>query len=305
MVSSGESLIYVMNPQPYRVMQPNFRAARVSKLEDIQMKLANIKEQVGLQLHHPYLLKYIKTPVIDEDKLLLLLSMMEHQNLKDEETEYITITTTLIQVALDTHELVSNSGNAAEDYFTKKNRELQVLAGDYYSGLYYKILSQCGNISLIRMLASGIKEINEHKIYFYQMKHTKYLQLMDTIKKIEASIYTNVCDYLDLPIWKELIVHVLFIKRLRQEIEFYNQHGMTSFFKNLTKCMLKSEFNHETNLSEEQQTHLYEICNEYINDSREKIQQILKQMPTLNKLLKDRLLSFNHLISGKTVVREG
>ena len=79
------------------------------KLPDIRQNFTDIKQQVEQRVFHPYLLKYIETPVIDEDKLLILVSIMERLELSYNEIENYAMTTMLVQIALDTHEHISNA----------------------------------------------------------------------------------------------------------------------------------------------------------------------------------------------------
>ncbi len=51
------------------------------KLQDIRQKYTDILEQVEKKVFDSYLLKYIDTPIIDEDKLLILISIMDRLEL--------------------------------------------------------------------------------------------------------------------------------------------------------------------------------------------------------------------------------
>lgn len=271
----------------------------------MQIKLTNIKEQVGQRLHHPYLLQFIENPVIDEVKLLLLLSVMEQQQLSESEVENLSVTTSLIQIALDTHEHVSNSVDAAEDYFTLKNRELLVLAGDYYSGLYYKLLAESGNITFIRQLAIGIKEINEHKIYLYRDAHSNLEQFMNSLMKIEAALYEKVCDYFNEPVWKELTVNLLFAKRLFDEMNKFEQSGTSLLLDSLSRCLFGKDKTTLSTLKKEQRQQLLAICSEQMSVAIGKLQHSMKQLPPMNHSLENYLKSFFQHYEGKTVVGEG
>lgn len=121
------------------------------------------------KLRHPYFINYIEEPFIDEEKIALLYGALKSANLHIEQIEHYVVTIMLVQIALDTHERVSNKAGEEEIEF-HKCRQLTVLAGDYYSGLYYYLLSMNRDIVLIRALAEGIKEINEHKIMLYQKR---------------------------------------------------------------------------------------------------------------------------------------
>ena len=69
---------------------------------------------------------------------LFLFQLMDHLELSYSEMQNYALSTMLIQIALDTHEHISNES------VEEKNRQLTVLAGDYFSGLYYKLLADIG-----------------------------------------------------------------------------------------------------------------------------------------------------------------
>ena len=120
-------------------------------------------------------------------KIALLYGALKSANLHIEQIEHYVVTIMLVQIALDTHERVSNKAGEEEIEF-HKCRQLTVLAGDYYSGLYYYLLSMNRDIVLIRALAEGIKEINEHKIMLYQKAHETTDDIMKSIATIESAL---------------------------------------------------------------------------------------------------------------------
>ncbi|WP_335712435.1 heptaprenyl diphosphate synthase component 1, partial [Neobacillus drentensis] len=139
---------------------------------DIRQKFTNIREQVEKRVCDTYLLNYIEIPIIDEDKLLLLVSIMDRLELSYSDMQNYALSTMLIQIALDTHEHITDAS------VEEKNRQLTVLAGDYFSGLYYKLLADSEDIMMIKALSRGIKEVNENKISVYQNEILDIEELM-------------------------------------------------------------------------------------------------------------------------------
>lgn len=193
---------------------------------DIYGGYAGIKEKLMEKLRHPYFINYIEEPFIDEEKIALLYGALKSANLHIEQIEHYVVTIMLVQIALDTHERVSNKAGEEEIEF-HKCRQLTVLAGDYYSGLYYYLLSMNRDIVLIRALAEGIKEINEHKIMLYQKTHETTDDIMKSVVAIESALLQKTCDHFHLSHWKPFITYVLGGNRLQKEIQLYadKQHS--------------------------------------------------------------------------------
>lgn len=177
-----------------------------------------IKKMLENKIHHYYIEKYIEQPYIDLDKIGTLLYIFDDVDMvRDRKYEYI-ISVMLVQIALDTHDLVTNKSYTPTDDI---KRQLHVLAGDYYSGLYYKSLSDLGEIPLINALANAIKNINEAKMVLYNHEVKTWDALIEVIQNIDSLLYTSVAEHYHLSAGKlELIRSALLINRLMKEISF-------------------------------------------------------------------------------------
>nr|WP_028400483.1 heptaprenyl diphosphate synthase component 1 [Ectobacillus panaciterrae] len=188
-----------------------------------------VRNQLHARLQHPFLMRYIDTPVVDEEKLLLLYSILKSANLHIEHIQHYALTIMLVQIALDTHEKVSDKLDA-EAGESHKRRQLTVLAGDYYSGLYYYLLAENHDISLIRALAQGIKEINEQKIRLYQQSDRSVAAVVRSVEIIESSLLQKTCEFFNVPDWNAFSSVVLARKRIAGEYKQYEQHGHAPIF---------------------------------------------------------------------------
>ncbi|MBY0122585.1 heptaprenyl diphosphate synthase component 1 [Bacillus sp. S/N-304-OC-R1] len=269
---------------------------------NMKEKVAVIKEQIEEKIRHPYLLKYIESPIIDEDKLLILISALDHIQLPEDKLRNYAITIMLIQIALDTHELVSNEELHADQL---KHRQLTVLAGVYYSGLYYKILAGLEDISMIRSLATGIKEVNEHKISVYQKAVEAVDILMESIKKVECSLFDKVFDLIEDRNWCEFASNLMLLKRLISEKNKYLK-GESSIVFDVLNVLLITKHDY-SELSVEQQHLLISTCDRYINNSKQIIEKYLSKLPTLNECLINRVNAIisQHLPAENIFVEEG
>lgn len=183
-------------------------------MNDIHEGIKELKERLEEKLHHPYVMRYIDIPFVDEDKLLLLYSVLHYANLPVDEIKHYALTIMLVQIALDTHEKVSQSTEAADFH---KKRQLTALAGDYYSGLYYYLLAEQRDISLIRVLAAGIEEINEEKVALHQKEKRTAIDVLNSLSIIESALLQKTCDHFGVLLWKPFVSKVSVFKRIERE----------------------------------------------------------------------------------------
>ncbi|WP_141433342.1 heptaprenyl diphosphate synthase component 1 [Bacillus sp. 03113] len=273
-------------------------------MQDIYNCIDNIKEKIEGKILHPYLLQYIDSPVIDEDKLLMLVLLMEHANLPESKIHNYALTTMLIQIALDTHEIVTNS---KLNESSMKTRQLTVLAGDYYSGLYYKSLAEVDDILMIRTLAEGIKNVNEHKIALYRKVPNELEELMNSVKMIESSLFERLTDYFHLCEWNDVIFNLLFVKRLIEEKNQFIHTGTSVVFEALKKLSFSKSDYKVKELTFDQKKKLMTICDHYIDFAKLMIENGLKKLPYIRERMGDRIFSIinQHQPMTKSFVEEG
>ncbi|MBO0958151.1 heptaprenyl diphosphate synthase component 1 [Neobacillus sp. MM2021_6] len=270
-------------------------------MQDIRQKYTIIREQIEKRAYDSYLLAYIETPIIDEDKLLILISIMDRLELSFSEIKNYALSTMLIQIALDTHEHISN---ASKD---EKSRQLTVLAGDYFSGLYYKLLAESEDIMMIKSLSKGVKEVNENKIFIYHNKLEGIERLMTSIMRIESSLLTKLSDYFKVDFCNDFLAHLFLFKRLLHEKKQYFQSERSVLFESLKIMSFPGNEARLEELSSGQRNHLVQVCDHYLELSKQVIEKGLKQLPYLNDLLENRvsLLLKQFQPNAKSFVEEG
>ena len=198
-------------------------------VKGIYDEIKQIKADIDERAKHPYLMKFIDVPVIDEQKLLLLYCILSESKLSSDKIKQSIIATMLIQIALDTHELVGINP-IEEDHPFMKQRQLTVLGGDYYSGLYYYLLAQIDNIPMLEVLSIAIKEINEYKVAVYQRDQNNIGDFIESVAMIESLLVQKIAQYVGKSDMLDLSKQLLLINRLNNEKRRYLSSGYSAFF---------------------------------------------------------------------------
>lgn len=273
---------------------------------NITALLTELKELIETKANHPYLRMFLAKPNIDEDKLLLLMGLFSELEITETDRKKYILSTMLVQMALDAHELVTNTDGYDEEGSHLKNRQLTVLAGDYYSGLYYQLLAEVENIPLIRVLASSIKDINEHKILLYQKSFHEISGLLNCLKTIESSLIRKVADSFKKPGWREISADILLLNRLHFEKKCYFESGQSIIFEILKKITFPKR-EKSASLSNDQISLVLDKLDQCIALTQNSLKATAEKIAPQNGILSKRIAAILEYtaVSANSFVEEG
>ncbi|MGP4041342.1 heptaprenyl diphosphate synthase component 1 [Gracilibacillus sp. D59] len=175
-------------------------------------------------INQSFLNKHLEEPELEIHKMISL-----HELVQDKPNyEELVQTTMLVQIALNTHDKINfdfKEGNI-------RKQQLTVLAGDYYSGIYYHLLANHNNLQFIRLLADGINEITQAKMAFYYTDFNDLDSFLIEYKVIESKLIEKVAYYVNKEEQLPYLTTWILAKRLEYElIQVSNGNG--TLFHNL------------------------------------------------------------------------
>ncbi|MFE5317170.1 heptaprenyl diphosphate synthase component 1 [Paenibacillus sp. NPDC056579] len=137
------------------------------------MNSYRIPEMARKYMEYDMIQKHTDLPHFPEFRTRLLYAFLSKHSSLSGYSELFSLVTSLVQIGMDTHDLVSVNNNVKETK-AARSRQLKVLAGDYFSSRFYYLLSHAGQIDLIGILSNAICEVNRLKMNLYQtMKQLK------------------------------------------------------------------------------------------------------------------------------------
>jgi heptaprenyl diphosphate synthase len=159
-------------------------------------EIREIGEQITQRVSIPFVEQYVDIPALAENRLALLYIYLVEEGLGKERAKTLCITTGLVQLGLDVHDLVKVAYE--HTHLAERNRQLTVLAGDYCSSYYYHLLAEAGEIKAIQVLAEAIQQVNEAKMKLYlsekenKLSWEGYLSLRKTT---DTALYVAIVNH--------------------------------------------------------------------------------------------------------------
>lgn len=222
-------------------------------------EIKKIKELITYKFKHTYLNKNIEEPIIDEAKLTALSIIVNNTSLPEDVKKQYIIATMLVQAALDTHDLVPVENHDAEDEAEITSKQLTVLSGDYYSGLYYLLLAEIEDVNMIKVLALAIKDITEYKMKLYYREVDSFADYISIIEKIETLLITRVAEFVNNSIINNITGNLIITSKLVEEKRYFPSQGQSPILDNwftfshghsYSSILLAVEETIETNISQ-------------------------------------------------------
>jgi heptaprenyl diphosphate synthase len=193
------------------------------------MNIYQISPLATKYLNYDMIKLHTNLPPFPEMRSHLLFVFLQVDNLDGNTSELYTLVTSLIQMGIDTHELVSSSNDVKEKSVARA-RQLKVLAGDYFSARFYELLAKAGHVDMIKQLSFSICEVNRLKMNMYQLIKTRkltadrYLQLMTDIHSSIYVSFTTLIPKHTQTLWQDVFQQFTRCEILYDEITRQDHH---------------------------------------------------------------------------------
>lgn len=202
-------------------------------MNDLQIhsKITSMEIDVLQALHQRTLEKYTAGPSIDRARLFFLLLPFFDGKQWSKDVEDSAKTVAIVYAALHAHDQVE------EDSPISKSQQLTVLAGDFYSGIYYQLLSNTNNIKLIQVLASGIISVSEKKASLYEKTVMSVAGVEAAAEVIETKLLNIFYDYYGYSHYAAIAKPALEYVYFSHQLDSYRNGLESNILRNLNRAL--------------------------------------------------------------------
>jgi heptaprenyl diphosphate synthase len=180
------------------------------KLQNIKIEVDRLNTKLYEKISHTYLTKYISRPKIDEHKGVFLYGLLHQSKYNNIDDAYIAIM--LVDLALAVHDEVPTK--LAKQESEVKGRQLTVLAGDYFSSLYYSSLAGINDLRLIKTVSIAIQDINELKMDSYLFDNLDVEKLFSNTQMISSHLFSTIAISLGFKEWSVFANNYFILKEI-------------------------------------------------------------------------------------------
>jgi heptaprenyl diphosphate synthase len=165
-------------------------------MTSVHTEWESIVEEIAQYAENPFVKRCLGRPHVPSFFVQVLYMMLKSHELPISRIRRLCTATALLQMALDIHETVSLDKPKTEEQM--RIRQLTVLAGDYYSSQFYRLLSEQGEVDAVACLAQATCRINEAKMRLYALRddtRTSSSVWLPLIRRIRGELLAALADF--------------------------------------------------------------------------------------------------------------
>lgn len=161
------------------------------------------------------------------DSRARLLQVFVSRTDEKQHDEIYALATSLVQLAMDTHDRIDTLSGARREQ-EMRSRQLNVLAGDYFSSRFYQLLAHADRIEMIGKLSGAVAEVNVGKMSLYErmkklvVSPDEYLRETVQLKMQLFLSFTDLIGEADQSIWKHLLAEFSACENVLEELQKLN-----------------------------------------------------------------------------------
>ncbi|WP_240375599.1 heptaprenyl diphosphate synthase component 1 [Bacillus piscicola] len=196
------------------------------ELEQETTEIQHIQRIFDGKTAHHYLNKYIDPPEIEKDIIFFLWEAMRTASVSAVEKREQILAALFIHAAFETHEKVETGRHVKHGI---KHRQLAVLAGDFFSSLYYSMLVDNGHVKILPIFSDSIQKINEQKMSLHFCEYKEEEELLESLRSAEGSLVANIAAYYGKEGLGTLAKTYFLLKKMYREREREQDKHLSSF----------------------------------------------------------------------------
>ncbi|MCM3171451.1 heptaprenyl diphosphate synthase component 1 [Paenibacillus sp. MER 99-2] len=161
------------------------------------------------------------------DSRARLLQVFVSRTDEKQHDEIYALATSLVQLAMDTHDRIDTLSGARKEQ-EMRSRQLNVLAGDYFSSRFYQLLAHADRIEMIGKLSGAVAEVNVGKMSLYErmkklvVSPDEYLRETVQLKMQLFLSFTDIIGEKEQSIWEHLLAEFSTCENIVEELQKLN-----------------------------------------------------------------------------------
>lgn len=165
-------------------------------------------------VEYDMIVTHTELPEFPVPRVGLLYTFLNHRDKGTPRTaEICSLAAFLVQLGMDTHDGIdTEKGHRCEN--TMRSRQLKVLAGDYFSSVFYELLAKIDEIDMVSAMSSAICEVNRLKVKLYTGLQRMIPTAEDYIKQsvqVKMELFLSFSQFMDKSVrnlWKLLLTEL-------------------------------------------------------------------------------------------------